>query len=402
MNLNIVDNALDFAELDARMQSYVDRDILGCLSTVVLRGTEIVHARRHGWMDVHERRPLANDAIFRMYSNTKLITSVALMLLYDEGKFALDDPLAKFLPTFSTVNVLKTDAQDIEDTEPLKTPITLRHILSHSAGLSYGFLEPDSLIDKAYIAAKVTPVSEPNQTLESLAQQLSELPLCYQPGTSWRYSFASDLCARVVEVLTGERFDTFLRTRIFEPLAMTDTDFWVPPAKQDRLVTMYTAPDLMDGMKSGFDENDPASSDRRALTPTFLSGGGGLLSTIVDYTTFIQMIIAGGSWNGERILRTDTLELMRTNQLNPGVHVHFPMFKMPDTVFGLGFAIKTAASQREPQTAVGEYYWGGMAGTHSWVSPSANLAGLCFTQRMPGFWHRFSHDFRTLVYAAGE
>ena len=179
---------------------------------------------------------------------------------------------------------------------------------------------------------------------------------------------------------------------------MTDTDFWVPEAKHERLVSMYNAPDLLDPMKAGF-ELDNSKLDRRAQRPTFFSGGGGLVSTVSDYTTFIQMIIADGTWNGHQYIKPETLALMRTNQLADGVSVNLPGLKMPNTVFGLGFAVKSAADASPLQASLGEYHWGGMAGTHSWIAPAAGLAGLCFTQRMPGFWHPFSHEFRQFVYA---
>ncbi|MFT4564528.1 MAG: CubicO group peptidase (beta-lactamase class C family), partial [Gammaproteobacteria bacterium] len=253
--------------------------------------------------------------------------------------------------------------------------------------------------DKAYYAARIEPVSQLNQTLESLTDQLTKMPLAFQPGTQWRYSFATDVCARLIEVISGQTFDAFLHAKIFTPLEMRDTDFWVPADKRERFVSMYNAPDLVDPMKSGFNLADH-DLDARTSKPSYLSGGGGLVSSLGDYCTFIQMIVAGGTWHGHQLLKPETLERMRSNQLADGVAVKFPMFEMPNTVFGLGFAVRTAAGSSETDAVIGEYHWGGMAGTHSWMSPAAGIAGLCFTQRMPGFWHPFSHDFRRLVYAA--
>jgi CubicO group peptidase (beta-lactamase class C family) len=389
---------MNFAALDERMQWYIDEKILSCIATVVLDGNDVVHSATHGYMSIHDKRPLEVDAIFRMYSNTKLLTSVGLMMLYESGDVALDDPLSAFLPDFSTMRVLRSNAPDETSTEPLRNPITVRHILSHSAGFSYGFLDPRSAVDQAYIAADVNPVSSPGFTLESLAGCLSELPLAFQPGTDWRYSFATDLCARVIEVVSGLPFDEYLKIKLIEPLGMQDTDFWVPEDKQERFVSQYNAPDLLDPMKAGFNLDD-AKLDRRTKRPTFLSGGGGLVASVADYTTFIQMLIAGGTVSGRQYLKPQTLALMRSNQLADGVFVKLPGLKMPDTVFGFGFAINTSAAQPSFESSKGEYYWGGMAGTHSWVAPGAGIAGLCFTQRMPGFWHPFSHDFRRFVYS---
>lgn len=402
MGLELTQTRLDFSAVDQRMQSYVDQEILGSVATLVLQGTDIVHARRHGYMSVEGKEPLREDAIFRMYSNTKLVTSVALMMLYEEGRFGLDDPLAEYLPRFANPVVLKDGAASASDVAPAEGPMRMRHILSHSAGFSYGFIEPDSVIDRAYNQSAINPMARSDMTLESLCDELATLPLCYEPGTNWRYSLATDVCARMVEVLSGQPFDAFLKERIFDPLGMVDTGFFVPEKDHGRLVTMYSPADMFDPMKPGFVPTPAAPGGTHLTKPSFLSGGGGLVSTMSDYSTFIRMIVAGGSWAGYQFLRPETLDLMRTNQLAPGIGVRFPMWSMPNTVFGLGFALKTAPADGESNAVVGEYHWGGMAGTHSWMSPKPGITGLCFTQRMPGFWHPFSHDFKRLVYAALE
>ncbi|RMG75945.1 MAG: class A beta-lactamase-related serine hydrolase, partial [Bacteroidetes bacterium] len=235
-------------------------------------------------------------------------------------------------------------------------------------------------------------------TLAELSRKLGDLPLAYQPGTDWRYSFATDVAARLVEVLSGQRFDTYLRERIFQPLGMVDTDFWVPPEKQDRFVTMYAPTDLFDPMKPGLVKADDPREGVYNQPRTLLSGGGGLVSTVADYLAFLRMLVCEGSWGEARILEPDTVTLMRQNQLTDGVRVRFPMWTMPGTVFGLGLALKAELAPGEPEAMLDEYHWGGMAGTHSWVAPRIGLTGLCMTQRMPGFWHPFSHDFKALAY----
>jgi CubicO group peptidase (beta-lactamase class C family) len=282
--------------------------------------------------------------------------------------------------------------------EPLAAPITMRQVFSHSAGFSYGFIEPESVIDQAYNAAGVGALGNTTATLESLCDGLARMPLAYQPGTNWRYSLASDVLARVVEVISGQSFDGYLQSRIFGPLGMVDTGFHVPEEKQDRFTTMYAPVDVMQPMQGGLVKVDDPRTGTYSQPPSFQSGGGGLVSTVADYVTFLRTLIGGGEWQGVRLLQPATLNLMRTNQLPAGVGVHFPMWAMPDTVFGLGFALKTAPGPDEPPSATDEYHWGGMAGTHTWMAPRAGICGVCMTQRMPGFWHPFSHDFKRMVY----
>jgi CubicO group peptidase (beta-lactamase class C family) len=323
---------------------------------------------------------------------------VAAMMLYEQGALDLDDPLSKFLPGFAEPAVLRAGAESPADVEPLATPITLRHVFSHSAGLSYGFIEPGSIIDQLYMASGVNALGGQDMTLESLCDALATLPLAYQPGTGWRYSYATDVLARVVEVVSGQSFDEFLEARIFAPLGMRDSGFYVPAERQDRFVTMYAPVDVLAPMKGGLVKADDPREGSYSRPKTFLSGGGGLVSTVADYVTFLRAIINGGEWNGVRLLRPETVALMRENQLAPGVGVRFPMWEMTNTVFGLGFALKQGPGDGEPATATDEYHWGGMAGTHTWMAPRAGICGVCMTQRMPGFWHPFSHDFKRLVY----
>jgi CubicO group peptidase (beta-lactamase class C family) len=395
--MEIKRSSLDFSALHERMQWYIDQGILSCINTLVMQGTDVVDFRTFGYMDLESREPLREDSIFRMYSNTKIVTSVAAMMLHEEGGFGLDDPLAEYLPDFAEPKVLKPAAEDVDQVEAAP-PILLRHVLSHSAGFSYGFIEPESVIDRAYMAAGMTLQGLNAMTLEGVCEKLAALPLVYAPGTDWRYSLATDVTARLIEVISGKRFDAFLRERIFEPLGMRDTDFWVPPEKADRFITMYAPEDLFDPMKPGLVKADDPREGQYNRERPFLSGGGGLVSTVGDYLTFIRTIVGEGEWNGVRLLQPATLRLMRTNQLAPGVNVRFPMWAMPGTVFGLGFALRDSVGPDDPPGARNEYHWGGMAGTHSWMAPNAGITGMCMTQRMPGFWHPFSHEFKAFAY----
>ncbi len=381
------------------MQDYVDKDILSCVSTLVMRGTDVLDYSTFGYMDTETRAPLRSDAIYRIYSNTKIITSVALMMLYEQGKFGLDDELASYIPAFGDPKVLCEGATDAADVVASAEPIRIRHILSHSAGLSYGFIEPESVIDQAYMAGGLNVLTDFSIDLEEFCDRAAQLPLAYEPGTSWRYSVATDVCARLIEVLSGQKFDAFLKANVFAPLGMIDTDFRVPEEKADRFITMYAPEDLLDPMQPGLVKADDPRTGTYNTPRTLLSGGGGLVSTVADYMAFIRMIVNGGEWQGQRILEAETLELMRTNQLAEGVGVAFPMWAMPGTVFGLGFALKETLQEGDPEASRNEYHWGGMAGTHTWMAPEADIMGFCGTQRMPGFWHPFSHEFKSMVYA---
>ena len=386
----------DFGPMHEAVRKYLDDDFLAMAASVVLEGGEPVDFHLWGHQDREAGVPIAADSIFRIYSNTKLVTSVAAMTLWEEGRFDLDDPLEKHLPPLRGLRVLREGATDAEDAEPLDMPPTVRQLMSHSAGFSYGFLL-ESPVDAVYTERNL---SAPDSTLEQLVEGLADIPLANRPGTRFQYSVATDVLARLVEVLSGERFDRYLARRIFEPLGMVDTDFHVPASKHDRFCVNYAARDQMDPMVPGLDAAPDTLLGSYLAPKSFLSGGGGLVSTILDYTRFIRMIVGDGALERTRILDAATLELMRTNQLPEGAGVQFPFWHMPDTVFGLGFAIKTAPAAGEPDAAIGEYHWGGMAGTHSWMSPAADIAAIVFTQRLPGFWHPFSHEFKRQVYAA--
>lgn len=390
----------DFSELHQRMQWYVDEELIPCCATLVIHGTSVVDAGLFGYMDLETREPLREDAIYRMYSNTKLITSVAAMILHERGLFDLDDPIETYLPEFSDMRVLGVDAESLEDTVPAERSITPRHLLSHTAGLSYGFVEPESLIDRGYLAGGIGGDGY-DESLADLCSRLGEFPLVFQPGTGWRYSFATDVMARLIEILSGDRFDSFLEANIISPLDMRDTGFHVPSAKHDRFVTMYAGPDPLDYTKPGLSKVDDPRTGVYSRPRKLQSGGGGLVSTLSDYATFIEMIIGGGQWRGRRIITEESLHMMRTNQLAEGVHVNFPDLPLPGTMFGLGFSLLEAPGPEDPPRSDDQYGWGGMAGTSSWMAPNTGVAGICFTQRMPAVFHPYMDDFRRLAYASG-
>ena len=229
-----------FSQIHNAMQRYVDAGILPGVSFIVLHGTKILHEGYVGFSDIESKTPLGPDAIYRIASNTKLITSVALMMLYERGLFDLDDPVANYLPEFSDMKVLQTNASRIDEVSPALNPISVRHLLSHTSGLSYGFVEPDSIIDKAYNLASIGGLAKINTNLEEYTLSLAKLPLAFEPGTAWRYSASTDVCARLIEVLSGKAFDICLEEMLLHPLGLSDTGFFVPLDKVERLCTFYT------------------------------------------------------------------------------------------------------------------------------------------------------------------
>ncbi len=372
-----------------------DRQVLAGIATVLLKDDVVVDEACYGCANIEEKIPVRTDTIHRIFSNTKIITSVAMLMLYEEGKYQLDDPLAAYLPALDHLKVLKPGTSDVSDTEPLSSPPTIRQAFTHTAGFSYGTFQ-ESPVDRLFME---TGVQDRNGTLDSMIDKLAEIPLSRQPGTRWQYSIATDILARLVEVLSGQSFAEFLAERIFGPLAMHDTGFHVAADKADRLASLYAPVDMMDESKglnpmSGMFAFDPSEP------PAFCSGGGGLLSSIADYTHFVQMLINRGRWQNTTLLQPETVDLMTENHLPEGLTVHLPGGMMQDHTFGLGVAIKSKPSPGEPDGAVGEFHWAGIAGTHSWVNRHYGIAGLAFTQRMPGFFHAFNQTFKRRAYEA--
>ena len=386
----------DFSEMHASLQKWVDGDYLAGASALVMRGTDIVDEVYCGHRDRERKLPMTPDTICRIYSNTKPITSVAAMTLHEAGRFGLDDPIAEYLPVLRKLKVLKLGASNPTDVEALQEPPTVRQLFCHNAGFSYGAFQ-ESIVDPAYMAAGIL---RPDATLETMVSRLADLPLANQPGRRFQYSVSTDVLARLVEVWSGRRFSDYLNRAIFEPLGMRDTGFFVPESKRQRFAVNYVPVDAMDPMKPGLTKAPDTMVGSYLEPRAFESGGGGLVGTLPDYAKFISMITGRGTTNGVRILKPETVDLMHTNQLPVGVGVQLPNWSMPNTVFGLGFAIKLKPADGEPDSAIDEFHWGGLAGTHSWIAPRADLAAIVFTQRLPGFWHPFSHDFKRRVYEA--
>jgi CubicO group peptidase (beta-lactamase class C family) len=391
--MKVAATGYDFGPAHAAMQRYVDGGLLSGFSSAVLVGRDLVDVKCIGWADKEAQIPLRVDHIFRVFSNTKLVTSCAALLLFEEGRFQLDDPIEQFIPQLANRRVLRPDAKSLDQTEPAARPITIRHLMSHSSGLSYGLLDPGTLIFNAYNERKVL---NPATTLAEMMDALTDLPLVFHPGVSWEYSVATDVLARLVEVTSGQRFDAFIQSRILDPLGMVDTGFVV--SDRNRLVAYYSGVDLADPMKPGLTRIDNAPY-RDAYLRRFLrqSGGSGLVSTLPDMVTLIRSLLPGGP----SLLKPDTVELMMTNHLPEGVWLRFAAFgELRGRGHGLAGALISEPSAFDHQDARGELFWGGRAGTQWWISPRKTTAGLIMLQRETAFAHPVGVEFKRLAYEA--
>ena len=393
--LQVTASGYDFKPARAAMQRYIDGNLLAGISSAVMVGRDLVDVSCVGWADKEAQTPLRTDHIFRVFSNTKLVTSCAALLLFEDGKFQLDDPIEKFIPQLANRRVLRPGATSLDDTEPAKRSITIRHLLSHSAGLSYGFFDPGSII---FNALNERGVHNPQTTLADMVDVLAGLPLIYHPGTSWEYSLAIDVTARLVEIISGQSFDKFIKARIFDPLGMVDTGFVVPEQDQGRLVAYYAGADLMEPMKPGLTRTDDAPFPGAYLRPIArLNGGGGLVSTLPDMVALIRSLLPGGP----TLLKPETIALMMTNQLPDGQWIRFALMgEQRGKAHTLAGGLIVAPTPFDHPDASGELYWGGVAGTQWWISPKRNTAGVMMAQRQMAFVHPFSFEFKRLAYEA--
>ena len=357
------------------MQDYVDKGQLPGFLTVVARRGKIVHFETIGMRDVENKKPVEADTIYRIYSMSKPITSVAVMMLYEEGHFQLDTPVSKFIPEFENMKVYNEDQTEILDA---KNQVTIKHLLMHTAGLTYGW--GDKPVDERYRKANMF---ELGTTLADTIKTLSDIPLVHEPGEKWTYGVSTDVLGYLVEVVAEMPFEEFLQTRIFEPLGMVDTAFSIPPEKVDRFAALY---------QSKKDGGMERVEKKGGQTNFFPSGGGGLVSTAADYMRFSQMLLNGGELDGVRILDEKTVELMR--------------YPHHDDWFGLGFAVvtdkeseDTDKESKDTPESVGSFSWGGAASTIFWIDPQEELVGLLMTQ-IGDNPYPFHDQFKALTYQA--
>jgi len=374
------------------MQRYVVQGKLPGVIAVVQRCGRLVYLERFGVMEVEAAKPMQFDTIFRIYSMTKPIASVALMMLYEEGHFQLSDPVSRFIPEFAGVKVFAGAADDGFRVRELAREITIWHLLTHTAGLTYDFFE-DSPVDAMYVEADL---HRGDRTLEEMISELVRLPLVFQPGTAWRYSMATDVLGYLIEVISGMSFDAFLERRILKPLGMTDTEFYVPEKKLDRFAAAYGPTE-----SGGIELVDAPATSQFSKPPRFLSGGSGLVSTASDYLRFAQMLLDKGELNGTRLLGRKTIELMTTNHLpDELIPIQVPPHTLRGCGFGLGFRVVVNAAQTGRLASDGEYGWGGGASTSFFVDPKEQLVGLLLTQLIPSRYYPIREEFKILTYQA--
>ena len=372
------------------LQAYVDSGKLPGLLALVARHGKVAYTAAVGWMNVEQRRRMSPDAVFRIYSLTKPVTSTAVMQLYEWGALHLEDPVSKYIPAFAGVQVYAGGGAMTPTLRDPDRPVTLADLLTHSSGLTYGFLG-DTPVDSIYRRARL---NGPDWTLAQLADSLAHLPLMFSPGTRWNYGYSIDVLARVVEVVSGMTFNRYLDSALFQPLGMTNTAFHVTPQLERRLMTVYaTGPD------GKLQPTSPLVSTQFTPDGKMLSGGGGLLSTMSDYLRFAQMLLNGGELNGRRRLRQETVALMMENHLAPGLTVDVRRDWPPGrNGFGYGGAVRFDADTTVPGSP-GTFRWVGGASTFFWIDPRDDLVAMVWTQYGPVAWS-LDAQFQRLVYAA--
>jgi CubicO group peptidase (beta-lactamase class C family) len=394
------------ARIRPALEKYIGDDKVAGIVVVIARRGQVVYEECLGLMDREKQRAMRSDAIFRIYSMTKPIVCVALMTLYEQGMFQLYQPAATFIPAFHSLKVYAGEDASGPILTELVRPVTIRDLLTHTSGLTYHWLEYGR-VESLY--RETTLYS--NKPLAEFVDDLLKFPLAFQPGTAWRYSFAHDVVARLVEVLSGRPLDDYLQEMIFDPLGMVDTSYYVPEAKLDRFATMYGSYDVLQSdmtLTRWFGEAlmgtsrylaGPTDSLESAPHQVF-RGGHGLVSTATDYLRFAQMLLNGGELNGRRILGRKTLELMTSNQLRPEL-LPFELGGVPwlGQGYGLGLRVLLELGQSEMVGSVGEFSWSGAASTTFWVDPQEELIGVFMSQYQPPV-HLMIPDFKVMAYQA--
>lgn len=380
---------------------YVETGKLVGALVMISRYGETIHTAVTGFADRERKTPMQEDTIFRIYSMTKPITSVAFMMLVEEGLVGLDDPVHRFIPSWRDPGVFVAGLPGSFQTKRATAPMRIIDLLRHTSGLTYDF-QARTNVDAAYRKFKIGMIDS-GVPLDRMIELLGQTPLEFAPGEAWNYSVSTDVLGYLVGVISGIPFDQFLRERILVPLGMTDTDFHVPAAKQARFAACYS----LDAHGNVVLQDDPATS-RYLNPPPFVSGGGGLVGTAADYMKFCQMLLKGGAANGHRFLGPKTIALMTMNHLPDGKELVessrslFTEAAYAGLGFGLGFAVVLDRAKTMTPGNVGEYFWGGAASTAFWIDPKDQIAVVFMTQLLPSSSYPIRHQLRTLVYSALE
>lgn len=383
------------AHVDATMHAYVDKGKLPGVQTVMSRRGQVVHHDCYGFADIEAERPVTPETIYRIYSMTKPITSVGLMMLYEQGTFLLENPISRWLPEFADVQVWDGGTAEAPQTRPPTRAVTVHDVLTHVSGLTYGFHFQHPL-DELYRANALGDFSEPTYDLAEGIERLASLPLLFDPGTRWNYSMSTDVCGRLIEVMSGQPLDEYLRDRITGPLGMHDTAFYAPEAELARCSPLYTR-----GQKGGL--HKMTGPESMVQPPKFLSGGGGLVGTAGDYMQFCHMLLRGGELDGTRLLSPRTIRYMARNHLPHGQLLNeigqstFSEATMEGTGFGLGFAVIEDAAALQNLASEGEFSWGGAASTAFWVDPVEEICVVFMTQLLPSDTYPIRRQLRATV-----
>jgi CubicO group peptidase (beta-lactamase class C family) len=388
---------------------YLDSGRFPGTQLLVYRRGKVVHSAVQGFADIERQVPVKHDTIFRIYSMTKPLTSVAFMMLLEEGRVALDEPVHKYIPEWKSLGVFLAGTGPFLTRAPTR-PMQIVDLLRHTSGLTYGF-QQRSNVDAAYRDKKIGEVEKAG-TLQTMIEDLAKIPLEFSPGEAWNYSVATDVIGYLVGLISGKPFEQFLKERILNPLGMNDTDFFVPADKAHRFAACYSA-DPQGGMtfhaterKSSLTLQDDPAKSSFLTPPSFISGGGGLCSTAGDYLTFCRALLNRGELDGVRLLGPKTLALMTSNHLPGGRDLPemsrslFSEAAYNGIGFGLGFSVTMDPAKTLIPGSAGEYAWGGAATTSFWIDPAEELIAIFMTQVLPSSAYPLRRELRTMVYAA--
>jgi len=385
------------ARIERHFARYVDDGRLPGWLVAVARHGQVAYVAAYGHRDIEAATPVELDTIFRAYSMTKPVTSVAAMMLHEEGAFELKDRVDKYIPAFADTKVFRAGSSQNPVLEPQVEPMRLWHLLSHTSGLTYGFLYSHP-VDAMYRAAGYEWGTPAGVDLATACDTWASLPLVFQPGSEWNYSVATDVLGRIVEIVSGQSLDRFFAERILEPLGMVDTAFGVPDEQRHRLASLYV-PNPATGKALKFSSGDDVSKS----VPTFLSGGGGLVTTAADYLRFTDMLRRGGELDGTRLLGSRTVRYMASNHLPGGADLEAfgrPLFAettFDGIGFGLGFSVVDDPVKNKTPGSVGEFAWGGAASTAFWVDPSEDITAVFLTQLLPSSTYPIRTQLKQLV-----
>jgi CubicO group peptidase (beta-lactamase class C family) len=378
------------SRIDVMLDQYIKNQQIPGAVVYIVRDGKVAYHKAFGYSDVAKKTAMKKDDIFRIASQSKAITSLAVMMLWEEGKFLLDEPVSKYIPEFKSPKVLKTFnvADSSYTTEPAKSEVTIRHLLTHSSGIDYAAIGSTEF--KAVYAKSKIPsgIGNDKDVIGEKMKALGQLPLKHNPGERWTYGLNHDVLGYLVEIWSGMTFDQFLKTRIFDPLGMKDTYFYLPADRHSRLVSLHLDKDgKVEVMKGG--AFDAANPEYPKMKGTYFSGGAGLSSTVEDYAKFLQMFLNKGEYNGVRLLSRKTVELIMTDQL--------PVL---DNEYGLAFGLETAKNDNQSVYSAGTFSWGGAFNTHYWADPKERLIGLIYTNIFATQHWQIGERYRTLTYSA--